>query len=203
MPENIKAKLRNLSRFASKMGVKEGKKEIVQLSMENVREICKDLLADLSGTYTALEDKISSIAANQEQILKATDSLTKKTEGINMAAKGIKDKVTMVNDTTAQIASTTKTYRDALLVQPSQHPSTMVDLKLKDDIERKAKQILVVVHSDALSGISLTEIKSKAEEAIAIMDNELDRPEHVEIEAVSITRSKAILLQLNSKQAAE
>jgi len=117
--ENIKAKLRNLSRYASKMGVKEGKKEIVQILMENVRDIRKDLMADLSGTYIALENKISSVMANQEQILKATDSLMKNTKGINMATKGIEDKVTMVNDTTTQIASTTKTYRDTLMVQPS------------------------------------------------------------------------------------
>ena len=31
------------------MGVKEGKKEIVQLSMENICTIRKDLLADLSA----------------------------------------------------------------------------------------------------------------------------------------------------------
>lgn len=203
LPDHISTKLRNLSRYASKAGVKECKKEIVQISMEHVRDMRKDFMADLSSNYATLEDKLSSLVAKQEQILKATDTLTKNTEGINMAAKGIEDKVTKVNDATTQIASTTKTYRDALRAQPSQPLGTMVDLRLKDDLERKAKQILVVVHGDALSGKSLMEIQSKAEEAIAEMADELDRPDKVEIETVSTTRTKAILLQLSTKQAAD
>jgi hypothetical protein len=203
MPEHIKGKLSNLSRYASKAGVKEGKKEIVQISIEDVRDMRKKFLADLSGNYAALEGKIASIAANQEQILKVTDSLTKNAEGISTAAKGIEDKVAKVNDATAQFASTTRTYRDALAAQPNHPPTTMIDLKLKDDLARREKQILVVTPSDALGGKSLTEIKSKAEEAIAEMEDVRDRPEKVEVETVSITHSKAILLQLCSKEAAE
>jgi len=203
MPENIKVKLCNLSRYASKMEVKKGKKEIVQISMEDIHDIHKDLLANLSGIYTTLENKISSVMTDQEQIFKATNSLTKKTEEINVAVKGIEDKVTKVNDTTAQITSTIKTYKDMLMVQPSHPPSTLVNLKLKDDLERKVKQILIIVHSNALNRKSLQKIQIKVEEMIVAMDNEIDHPEWVEIVAISITCSKALLLQLNSKQAAD
>jgi hypothetical protein len=203
MPDHMKARLLNISRYANKMGVKEGKKETIQVSMESVRDLRKSFLADLSSNYSALESKLSNIAANQEQILNATAALTKNTEGINAVAKDIENNVTRVNDATAQIADTTKTYRDALLVQPSQSHGTMVDLKIKDDLERKAKQILVSVDRDDFYRISLTEFKSKAEDAIAAIDDVRDRPEKVEVELVSITRSKAILLQLNSKQAAD
>jgi hypothetical protein len=203
LPDVLKRRLRYLANYASKMGVKEGKQDIVQVSISDVRDIRKDLIADLSGKYGALEDKLSRIAENQAQILKATDSLAKKTEGIDAAARGIVDKVTEVNDATVQIASTTKTYKDALLAQPSQSFGTMVDLKIKDDLERKAKQILVDVQSDEMKGKSLAEIKTKAIEIIAELDDEHDRPEQVEIEAVTTARTKAVLLHLNTKQAAD
>jgi hypothetical protein len=202
MSEHVMGALRRLSRYASKMGVKEAKQEVVQVSMSDVREIRKVLLTDISGKYEALENKITQLAENQAQILKATDSLAKKTDGIDAAAKGIVDKVTEVNDATVQIASTTKSYKDVLLAQPNQPYGSMVDLKIKDDLDRKAKQILVEVLSDDLTGKSLSEIEKKATEVIAELDDAHDRPEHVEIEAVSTTRTKAILLQLNSKQAA-
>jgi len=203
MPDCMKTSLQNLSRYASKMAVKECKKEIVQVSMESVCDLCKCFPADLSGNYTALEDKISSLAAGQMQILKATDFIAKKTEGINIAAKGIEDKVTKVNDATTQIASTTKTYRDTILAQPSPPSGTRVDLRIKDDLVRKAKQILVFIDRDTFYGKSLTEIKNKAEEAIAELVDEPNHPEKVEIEAVTITCSKVLLLQLDTKQAAD
>lgn len=203
MPEPVKGKLRRLSRYASKMGVKEAKQEIVQITMNDVRDIRKVLLADLSGKHEALESKLSHIAENQAQILKATDVLTKKTEGIDAAAKGIVDKVTEVNDATVQIASTTKSYKDALLTQPGQPYDSMVDLKIKDDLDRKARQILVDVHGDDIMGRSLGEIKKKAAEVIAELDDTHDRPVQVEVETVTTTRTKALLLQMNSKQAAD
>jgi hypothetical protein len=61
----------------------------------------------------------------------------------------------------------------------------------------------VVAHSDDLSFKSLMEIKSKADKAISELANEPDRPEGAAIEAVSNPRSKTVLLQLNSKEAAE
>jgi hypothetical protein len=203
MPDYMKTKLGNLSRYASKQGIKECKKEIVHVSKEDVREIRKDLIADISEKYATLENKISDVVSNQERILKVADSLAKDTEGINATTKGIVDKMAQVNDATVQIASTTMTYKDALLAQPNQPLGTMVDLKLKDDLERKTKQILVVTHGEDLGSQSLTEIRRKANKAIAQLENELDRPEKVEIESVHITRTKAILLQLNTKEAAD
>jgi hypothetical protein len=91
----------------------------------------------------------------------------KKVGGINAATKEIENKVIKVNDATDQISSTTKTYKEALLTQPSQPTGATVDHKLMDDLERKAKQILVDVHSDDLNGKSPIEIKNKANKAVA------------------------------------
>jgi hypothetical protein len=202
LPEVIEGKLRFLARYATKMGVREGKQDTIQASIGDLREIRKSLILELSGKFDAFEDKLSHVEESQAQILKATVSLTKKTEGIDAAAKGIVDKVTEVNAATTQIACTTKTYKDALLVQPSQTIDTMVDLRIKDDLERKAKQVLVEVLSDDLKGKSLAEIKLRATDAIAELDDDQDRPEQVVVEVVTATRTKALLLQMNTKQAA-
>jgi hypothetical protein len=54
--EQLKKAFRNLSRFASKAGVREGKKEIMQISVEDVRDLGKNLLADLFGRYITLKN---------------------------------------------------------------------------------------------------------------------------------------------------
>lgn len=198
MPDNLKEELSKIKRFASKAGVREGKKDIFQITIEDVRDLRKDLLADLSASYNTLNDKLSSIANGQVQILKATEHVTKEAMGIKATTKEIDNKVTKVTDATDQIASTTRTYKDAVLTQPT---TSVTDLKLRDDLERKAKQIMMDVHSDDLKDKSLTEIKSKANKVIAEIDDE-DRPDNVVIEMVTIRRSKAYLLQLNTKKAA-
>lgn len=186
------------------MGVIEAKQKIVQISMSNVHDICKVLLADLSGKYEALENKLLHLAENQVQILKVTESLTKKMEGLDAAAKGIVDKVAEVNDSdaTVQIASTTMSYKDVLLAQPNQPFGSMVDLKIKDNLNRNARQILVNMLSDDLMGKSISEIKKKASEIITGMDDIHNHLELVEIESVNVTHTEVVLLQLNSKQAA-
>jgi hypothetical protein len=83
----------------------------MHISVEHVRDLRKNLLADLSSRYIAFENRICSIASSQEQILKAAYFITKKAEGINVAAKEIEDRVGKVGDTTDQIASTTKPTR--------------------------------------------------------------------------------------------
>ncbi len=193
MPAQLREVLTNINKYTNKAGVREGKRDIFQITIEDVRDLRKDLLVDLSTRDDALNDKLSSIAKNQEQILRATDLIAKEATGINVATKELGNN---------QIANTTKSYKDVLLTQPSQPAGPMTDLKLMDDLERKAKQILVVIHSDDLTGKSLTEIKNKANKAIEEVEDEPGRPDKVEVETVTATREKTMLLQLNTKQAA-
>jgi len=162
MTDQLKKVLNNIQRYASKAMVKEGKKEIIQVSIEDVRALHEDLVADLSGIYSGLETKIAKLTDNQECILKATDTITKEAEGLNAVAKEIESKVTKVTNATDTIGSTTRTYCDAILFQPMQHNVALSELKLQDDIERRAKQILVCVHSNNMKNKSLSEIKEKA-----------------------------------------
>jgi hypothetical protein len=201
MNEILKDALGKIARFANKTGVKESKSEIIQVTMEDVRALRKDLMTDIFAWQNTIEEKIGNLANSQQQILKATESITKEAKGINAAAKEIEDKVTKVNATTDQIASTTRTYKDALTTQSNRPTGTTTDLKLADSLERKAKQILMIVHSDDLGGKSLAEIRDKANNAIAEIHDPLDRPDKVEVLTVTFMRNKAILLQMNSKQA--
>ncbi len=83
-----------------------------------------------------------------------------------------------------------------------QHNVALSELKLQDNIERRAKQILVCVHSDDMKNKSLSNIKEKAIQSIASIDNDFKHPDSVEVVSISLTYHGAILLQINSKQAA-
>ena len=212
MPEEFKKTLAKLSKFASKSGIKAGKKEILQISVEDVRVLRQDLVGEISANFETLEAKLDDLASSQDQILKATTVITKEAEGLNKAAKKIEHEVTKVNDTTDQIATTTKSYKDAVLTSPNSPPGNMVSFKLRDDLERKAKQILVDMHGDNFGTKSLTEIRDKANGIIAEIEaEELDKedpdPDHpkgkIEVDFVNKTRGDTILLQLNTKLAAE
>lgn len=200
MPDEMKEDLDRIIRVTSKMGVREGKKDIIQITLGDVRDIRKDLMADLTSRYNTLEDTLNSLKSGQEQILKATDRITSETSGINASTKELESRVTKVTDATDQIASTTRSYRDAILAQPH---GTTADLKLKDDLERKAKQILVGIHGDTLDGKSHSDIVNRANDIISGLVDMPERPEKVQIELATITRSKALLLQMNTKQAAD
>jgi hypothetical protein len=202
MSEELRVELSTIRKRATKAGVRKGKRDIIQIRVEDVRDLRKDLLVDLSARDSALNDKLSSIVNNQERILKVTDRIATAAMGIDASTKELENKVTKVTDATDQIASTTKSYKNALLTQSSHPSGSMMDLKLMDDLERKAKQILVVIHSDDLAGKSQDGIKSKANKAIEEVEDEPGRPDKVEVETVTAIREKTILLQLNSKQAA-
>lgn len=200
MPDEAREELSRIARITDKMRVREGKKDIIQVTLGDIRDLRRDLLTDISTSYTILENKMNSLADGQEMLLRATDRISAETAALNASSKELESKVTKVTDATDQIASTTKSYKDALIAQPH---GTTANLKLKDDLERKAKQILVGIHSDELSGKSLTDIRSKANNIIDELTDVPARPEKVEIVTVTTTRSKALLLQLNSKQAAD
>lgn len=177
--------------------------EIIQVTTEDVRALRKDLVTDIYDWQNTINEKLDNLANSQRQILQATETITKEAKGINAAAKEIETKVTKVNATTDQIASTTKTYKDVLTTQPTKPIGTTADLKLADSLEQKAKQILLDIHSNELVGKSLTEIKNKANKAIAEIEDSCARPDRVEVVTVTLTRNKAILLQLNTKQATD
>lgn len=203
MSDQLKVALTSIQKYANKTLVERGKRDLLQITIEDVRGIRKDLLADISGIYSTLENKIGNLVDGHKRILQATETLAKEAKGINAATKEIETTVTKVKDTTNTIASTTTTYRDALLSQPAQPTKAVSDLRLQDDIERKAKQILVRVYSDEMRDKSLAAIKDMANKAITEIDETFERPEKVEVENVTLMRNGAVLLQLNTRQAAD
>jgi len=203
MPDDTRVALKTVIRTAGKIGIREGKRDIIQVTLEDVRTLCKDLLTDFTAKQNALEDKVACIVSSQEQILMATDRIAKEAMGINAATKNLECKVMKVTDAADQFTDTTRTYKDALLTKSGQPLESMMDLKIKDDLERKAKQILFNIRSNDLDGVSITEIKDRANKAITEVEDYLERPGKVEVDFVTVMRNRAVLLQLNTKDAAE
>ena len=134
---------------------------------------------------------------NSEKVLKASEELKGETGSIL-------NRIGKITSVTDKIADTTQSYRDVLASnKPSTHKAS-VDPKVLGDMDRKARQILVDIYDE--EGVntlekSLTELISKANKVIDSM-SDADKPEKVKVEAGRKTHKNAILLTLNSKEAA-
>jgi hypothetical protein len=98
MPDGAQNALRRVIRTAEKIGIRESKKEIIQVTVEDIRILRKEFTSDTTDRQNALEDKVARIASSQEQILIATDRIAKETMGINATTKELETKVTKVTD---------------------------------------------------------------------------------------------------------
>jgi hypothetical protein len=128
-------------------------------------------------------------------------------EEAKTAASNLEGKVSKVADAADKIETCTKSYRDVVMTKAAPAAIANVDPKILGDRERKAKQILVQIFESDTEGKatlakSLTEIKEKANEVIASMEDG-DHPKDAKVESVIKTRGKAYVLTLNSKETAE
>lgn len=118
-------------------------------------------------------------------------------------AKDLANKIGKVSEATNKIASGDVPYRDALLTEPKRSNRANADPRILSDMDRKAKQILVKIYdtegNDTLAK-SLTELVSKANEAIASIED-ADKPKDIKVLAALKMRRQTLLLTLNSKEA--
>src|SRR5712671_2211548 len=180
--------------------------------MVKVCEIHEAIKADIVHMHNSLCNHLNAHTKQVEDVLNTTsailtgnDKLKEATESANTGIKEIISKVSKVTATADKIISEMKTYRDALLVQPAQTNKMGVDLKILSNMERKAKQILVDMHGldgDTLLNKSLTKIIDKANKALTLIEDSA-KPMEVKVVAALKTCGKALLLTLNSRNAAD
>ena len=200
MPEQLAKSLAKLSRYAGKKGIKAGKKEVLQITTEDVREVRQDLLGEISANFKTLEAKIDSLANNQEQFLGATKELTKEASVMSKAVATVSSKAT-------QLETTVNTYKDALLKAPTQTAPQRIDTEFTDpaidrDVERKSRQVLINFSDDQITSLSEFEIKSRLYESLAQV-SEPSAPKDLKVLEVSKLRNNGILILFNTKEAAD
>jgi len=203
MDMKVKQDLQEIINFAKEAEVSEregNRGSAEQTKVSSIREAVK---ADLVELYNALGSRMNNMQETSKEILTTAKQTLKVAEETNADTKDLVNKIGKVTDATEKIATDTVTYRDALLARPAQTSRAGADPKVLSDMDRKAKQILVDVYGeegDKLLSKSLTEILSKANEAIAKIED-ADKPKDTKAITVLKARGHAILITLNSKEA--
>lgn len=183
---------------------KERRSERILEEQITVSGIRKAILADLHSMYNTLATHIGSVQDTANAALSNTDKVLSITEELRGGTNDLISKVGNVTSVADKIANTTQSYRDVLVANRAPSHKDTVDPRILGDVERKAKQILIETFDKEEDGIaekSLTEIVNKANEVISMTD--ADKPEKVLVEMALKTRKGAILLTLNSKEAAD
>jgi len=166
----------------------------------------KRIRADLVEMYNSLKKQLDSIQDTLNATLESTGKLLKDTEGVAAATRDLSGKVGKITDTADKIATDTSKYRDAVLSRPTPTPTLRAntDPKVLGDLDRKARQILVELfgtEGDSTLGKSLTDLADKANEVISEIEDS-GKPKDIKVETLFKTHRQALVLVLNSKDAA-
>lgn len=197
LPNQVKSALSEILVVAKKANIEdEREKTFVPASaLKQVHDVFKD---DLVFVSESLDLKLTEILSVQKKLLADTERLCTST-------RDIESKVIKVNDTTDKLATTTKSYRDAIIAKPADTNRNLADPKVLDGMERKARQILVgfstAEDNDTLQ-TSLSELIDKANSVISEIDDPL-RPESASVVFINRNRDNSLLLLLNSKETAD
>ena len=152
---------------------------------------------DLARRLNGIMDILNVTFETSEKALKVAEDIKGKTSDI------ISD-VGKVTSATVKIADTTQSYRDALMSKQTPANKSSVDPKVLSDIERKDRQLLIDIFDEegfCTMDKSLTELTDMANAALDKMSDG-EKPEKVKVEGIHKTKRNAILLTLNSREAA-
>lgn len=163
------------------------------------------LREDLEHACKYLANEIHDVRKDCITILENTSKVLEGIEDTKSGTRGLASIVGKVTNNTDKIAKEALSYRDALLAKAAQPHRAAADPKVLSDLDHRAKQILVDIFdkdSDNILSKSLTEIIEKANAAIASIEA-ADKPKDIKVVAALKARRYAILLTLNSKEAAD
>ena len=202
-PGQVKAALAEIMELA-KQAAEEEKGAGAHAPLNVVKYMHDRLKADLLVVHSDLDAKITDLQCKQEKLLSTTESLNKSTDSLRSSTKDLETKVLKVNDTTDRLATTTMSYRDAIMAKPANSNRTSADPKLLSSMDKRARQILLgfnTVEDNATLTSSLVELKDKANRIVVDIEDGLC-PENVKIKNISRSWDGSLLLLLNSKDSA-
>ena len=154
--------------------------------------------------HNLLKKKILEVQEGNKAILNSTSKVMASMEEAKTNTKDLASKVSKVTDTTDRITSDMNLYWTALLSKPAQPSKTVTDPKVLSDMDCKLRQILMDIYNKDEDNIllkSLTAIIEKANETIAGLKC-ANKPKDIKVITALKMCGKAVLLMLNSKEAA-
>jgi hypothetical protein len=198
--EHFKKTLTSLTRY-TRNEAENDQGTVIQLTLADIRTIQDDVKADLSKWCDTIEHKLDGIDSKQSRILEVTANVSERASGLQAVAKELESQMGKVTVATDKIACNPTPYHDALLEGDGRTSREAVDGRVLIDIERKAKQILIITKDSDAAMTSTDNLKEKANGIIAkIKDG--NRPETVIVETITRFANGGTLFQLNSKEAA-
>ena len=174
-----------------------------------LKDACLSIQLDIHERMDEMEQSIAkslATAAGQEVINKATERIEATARSLDKVASEAMAKVSKVSDTTAQIANTANSYRDALLRNatpgPGRGPGQATEEEICLATDRKERQVLIELEETQLLAHSYDSLLEKAESAIGQI---LDPPplEDMSIMQVTKIRKNGLIINFSSKEAAQ
>ena len=175
---------------------------VIQFTLADLTSVQEEITAEFRIWCESIEDKLNSLSSKQNEILEATASFNERAEGLQTVAKELESQVGKVTIASDKIVSNATPYRDALLGGHGREVRGAVDGRILIDLERKAKQIMIVVKDSIFSVTTADELVEKANGIIGKIEDS-DRPGTVKIESITKFPKGGALLQLNSKEVAK
>ena len=159
---------------------------------------------DLTEMYSRLTAQISGATAVANVTLETAEKTLKAAEDLKGGTSDLISKVGNVTNVADKIASTTQSYRDALVARQTPSHKTSVDPKVLGDIDRRAKQILIDTFNKDDTNTPEKSLVEHIEKANEVINKMTDAKKLVKarVETASIARKGAILLTLDSKETA-
>jgi hypothetical protein len=160
--------------------------------------------ADLVLMFDALAIRLHDIQSTASDTLSNVNSLSTKTSEISGESKNLAVKLGEVSERTVKIASSTTAYRDAVTANKTLPSVTKLDPKVIGDMERRDKQIWLDLANDGDVPTLSSSLTSLVEQANKVLDSitDSDKPAITKVDAALKTRGGALILTLNSKEAA-
>jgi len=198
--------IKGVFRYIKELETAEGcNKDKLEIQTE-VSSFCNTFKTQLSQIQDKLNHRLNGITETMNVTLKTTEKTLKVTEEIKGKTSDIMSDVGKVTSITGKIVDTTQSYRNALITRQLTPPSnkSSIDPKILSNMERKDRQILVDIYNEegtCTMDKSLSELMDKANEVLDKM-SDANKPEKTKVISIHKTKRNAILLTLNSKEAA-
>ena len=169
-----------------------------------VSSFCKAFKHDLFQVQDNLLCQLYGITDTLNVTLETSEKALKVAEDIKGKALDIISNVGKVTSTMDKITNTMQLYCDVLMTNQLPANKSTIDPKVLSDMEHKDRQLLVDIYNK--EGVctmdkSLMELMDLANMTLDKMSDG-EKPEKVKVESVHKTKRHAILLTLNSKEAA-
>ena len=174
----------------------------VVISLGNLQTVKGELEEQMIKWCKSIDSKVDILGHTQREIIKATAHLNEKTDGLQTAAKDLETQIGKVTAAPPVPANYTTPYRDALLGGNGGDATDTAEARVLIDMERKAKQLMIVLIDNDTAALHPDELASKANNILGKIEDS-DRPENYKVDFINRLSSDGFLFYFANKEAVD